>query len=61
MKKKLWAIVCALVGVFFVLGIVFAYLRPAYTKEAADILFKNELSIEKEDPESRPRNQQPGK
>ncbi|MBO6158324.1 MAG: hypothetical protein J6P72_03555 [Firmicutes bacterium] len=61
MKKKLWTIVCALVSLFFILGIVFAYLRPAYTKEATDILFKNELSIEKEDSGNRPHDPGPGK
>ena len=44
-KKKVWIAVGIVLSAVLITGIVFAVLRPHYTKEAVDILFKNELNM----------------
>ena len=45
--KKLWKrIVLALASLFIAVGLVFCLIRPAYVREAVQLLFKNELNIE---------------
>lgn len=49
MKKKLFIGAGAAVLLIFVVGTVFAFLRPEYTSEAVGILFRNELELHPED------------
>ena len=45
--KKLWKqILLVLASLFLVVGLVFCVLRPAYVREAVQLLLKNELVIE---------------
>ena len=45
MKRKIKWIIVTLLAVFFATGIAFCLLRPSYVKEAAAILFQNELTV----------------
>ena len=56
MRRKIILIAGAIVLLVFVLGTVFAFLRPEYTREAVDILFRSELMLH---PEELPPGQQP--
>ena len=45
--KKLWKrIVLALASLFVLVGLVFCVLRPAFVREAVQLLLKNELHVE---------------
>lgn len=45
--KRLWKqILLVLASLFLVVGLVFCVLRPAYVREAVQLLLKNELVIE---------------
>jgi len=46
MKKKIKWIAGIALSVLIVTGLVFCYLRPAHVREAWDILFKNELTVQ---------------
>lgn len=52
MKKRLMHIGLALASALLLIGMVFCIVRPAYVKEAVQILLKNELSIEPEESDS---------
>ena len=49
MKNRWMRLVLALASLFLVVGMVFCVLRPAYVREAVQILLKNELEVESED------------
>lgn len=48
MKNRIMRIGLAIAALILALGMLFCILRPAYVKEAVQILLKNELIIEPE-------------